>query len=194
MNRRALLGSIGGTGVFAAAGCVGVGGTERLADPRETRESTGWRTLVFTADGEEVAKFGANGSGVSDRVELSTQIWHQDGTNIERISLTTWMPGPEQGSPGEVAVVAPVEGDSSPPPELTLYTPDQNPGTTIEISDLDDLADETISTIELVVRPRSETATKLAIDTRIELSDGGFLGTDYTLTGELELKFPALGR
>jgi len=53
--------------------------------------------------------------------------------------------------PAEVAVVSPVEGDSSPPPSVALYTPDQALGTIIEITDLDDLADETISTLNLIL-------------------------------------------
>jgi len=192
MHRRALLGTFSGVGVLATAGCSGVGGRERLSDPTVATRPTGRKTLRFISENKEVGKFGVAGSVNSDRVELSTEIWHREGTAVDRISLTVWMPEAEQGSPGEVALVSPVEGDSSPPPQLTLYTPDQKPGTTVAISDLDDLADETISTIELVVTPRSETATRVAIETTIELSEGDFFGTDYTLTGDLELEFPAL--
>jgi len=66
------------------------------------------------------------------------------------------MPETATESPAQVAVVSPVEGDSSPPPSVALYTPDQVLGTIIEITDLDDLADETISTLTLIVIPGSE--------------------------------------
>ncbi|MDT3435740.1 hypothetical protein KZ498_12860 [Haloarcula sp. 1CSR25-25] len=95
-------------------------------------------------------------------------------------------------SPAEVAVVSPIEGDSSPPPSIALYTPEQALGTIIEITDLDDLADETISTINLIVIPGSEPATRLNIHTIIELSGGGPLSNDYTLDGELQLRYPQL--
>jgi len=94
--------------------------------------------------------------------------------------------------PAEVAVVSPVEGDSSPPPSVALYTPDQALGTIIEITDLDDLADETISTLNLIAIPGSETATRLNIHTTIKLSGGGTLSSDYTLDGELQLAYPQL--
>ncbi|KAB7513669.1 hypothetical protein DMP03_11570 (plasmid) [Halosegnis rubeus] len=102
------------------------------------------------------------------------------------------MPETAMESPAEVAVVSPVEGDSSPPPSVALYTPDQALGTIIEITDLDDLADETISTLNLIVIPGSETATRLNIHTTIELSGGGTLSSDYTLDGELQLVYPHL--
>lgn len=61
-----------------------------------------------------------------------------------------------------------------------------------EITDLDDLADETISTLELIVIPGSDTATNLNIDVTIELSGGGVFSSDYTLDGELQLAYPEL--
>jgi hypothetical protein len=91
-----------------------------------------------------------------------------------------------------VAVVSPVEGDSSPPPELTLSTPADGPGTRIEVTDLDDLADETISTLGFIIIPPAN-ATTLTIDCTITLTGSGVLGSDYTLDGEFELRFPEFG-
>lgn len=88
-------------------------------------------------------------------------------------------------------VISPVEGDSS-PPSIFLYSPKRDPGTIIEIDDIDDLKDETISTLDFIVRPRSETATTLVIEGTIELTSSGWIGTDYTLTGQLKLKYPKL--
>lgn len=102
------------------------------------------------------------------------------------------MPEIATESPAEVAVSSPVEGDSSPPPSIALYTPDQDPGTIIEITDVDDLADETISTLDLIVIPGSEAATDLNIHATIELAAGGVLSSDYTLDGELQLAYPEL--
>jgi hypothetical protein len=155
-------------------------------------EASGRKALIFTADNEEVGHLGVDGSVTSGRIDLSTEIWHQDGTNVDSITLNIWMPETATESPAEVAVISPVEGDSSPPPSVALYTPDQALGTIVEITDLDDLADETISTLNLIVLPSSDTATRLNIHTTIELSGDGTFSTDYTLDGELQLSYPQL--
>ncbi|AFO57406.1 hypothetical protein NJ7G_2169 [Natrinema sp. J7-2] len=103
-----------------------------------------------------------------------------------------WMPEVARESPAEVALTSPVEGDSSPPPSVALYTPDRGLGTVIEISDLDDLADETISILKLLVKPRAETATTLTIHATIELTGNGILEGDYTLDGDLQLTYSEL--
>ena len=166
--------------------------SKTLSEPTVNAESSGRKTLIFTENDEEAGHLGVDGSVTSERIDLSTEIWHQDGTNVESIQLRVWMPETATESPAEVAVVSPVEGDSSPPPSVTLYTPDQTLGTIIDITDLDDLADETISTLNLIVIPGSETATRLNIHTTIELSGGGTLSSDYTLDGELQLAYPQL--
>lgn len=56
------------------------------------------------------------------------------------------------------------------------------------------LADETIDTIEFFVSPRDDMGTTVAIDATIALATGGITGTDYTLSGRLDLEFPQLGR
>jgi hypothetical protein len=192
MNRRTYLTAAASAGVVATAGCSAVGGGTTLSAPSVNVESSGRKALIFTSNGEEVGHFGVDGSVESDRIDLSTEIWHRDGTNVDSIKLRVWMPEAATESPADVAVVSPVEGDSSPPPSVTLYTPDRDLGTIIKITDLDDLADETISTLNLIVVPGSETATNLTIHTTIELASGGVLGSDYTLDGELQLAYPEL--
>jgi hypothetical protein len=192
MNRRAYLATVCGAGITATAGCSTVAGRRTLSDPRVSTESPGRKALVFESDGEEVGHLGVDGSVVAGRLELSTEIWHRDGTTVDRVQLRAWMPETATESPAEVAVVSPVEGDSSPPPSVALYTPDRALGTVVELSDLDDLADETISTLELRVVPGTEAATALDIDVTIELAGGGFLGPDYTLDGTLHLEYPEL--
>ncbi|WP_312619331.1 hypothetical protein [Haloarcula sp. 1CSR25-25] len=192
MNRRTYLASVCAGGVATTAGCSTVSSSKTLSEPTVNAESSGRKTLIFTENDEEVGHLGVDGSVTSDRIDLSTEIWHQDGTNVESIQLRVWMPETAMESPAEVAVVSPIEGDSSPPPSIALYTPEQALGTIIEITDLDDLADETISTINLIVIPGSEPATRLNIHTIIELSGGGPLSNDYTLDGELQLRYPQL--
>ncbi|MFC6616000.1 MULTISPECIES: hypothetical protein [Halobacteriales] len=192
MNRRTYLASVCAAGVAATAGCSTISGSKTLSEPTVNTESSGRKALIFTENDEEVGHLSVDGSVTSGRIDLSTEIWHRGGTNVESIKLRVWMPETAMESPAEVAVVSPVEGDSSPPPSVALYTPDQALGTIIEITDLDDLADETISTLNLIVIPGSETATRLNIHTTIELSGGGTLSSDYTLDGELQLVYPHL--
>ncbi|QSG13503.1 Uncharacterized protein HSBGL_4089 (plasmid) [Halapricum desulfuricans] len=192
MNRRTYLTSVCAVGIAATAGCNTISGSKTLSEPTVNTESSGRKALIFTENDEEVGHLGVDGSVTSERIDLSTEIWHQGGTNVESIKLRVWMPETATESPAEIAIVSPVEGDSSPPPSVALYTPDQALGTSIEITDLDDLADETISTLNLIVIPGSETATRLNIHTTIELSDGGALSSDYTLDGELQLAYPQL--
>jgi len=192
MNRRRYLAAVSTVGVAASAGCSAVSGTQVLSDPTVLEDAPGRKTILFSADGGEVGHLGVDGRVDSGRIGLSTEIWHQDSTRVESIKLRLWMPESAMASPAEVAVVSPVEGDSSPPPSISLYTPDRDRGTAVEITDLDDLADETISTLELIVIPGAETATRLTIDATIELSSGGVLSSDYTLDGTLQLSYPEL--
>jgi len=169
-----------------------VTGRETLSDPTVNAESPGTKALVFTSNDTEVGHFGVDGSVTGDRIDLSTEIWHQEGTLVKSIKLRVWVPEIATESPAEVAVVSPVEGDSSPPPSVSFSTPRREPGTVIEIIDLDDLADETISTLNLIVIPSSDTATDLNIDVTIDLSGGSVFRSGYTLDGELQLAYPEL--
>jgi hypothetical protein len=192
VNRRTYLTSVCVAGVATTAGCSTISGSNILSDPTVNTESSGRKALIFTANDEEVGHLGVDGSVTSGRIDLSTEIWHQDRTTVESVKLRVWMPETATESPARVAVVSPVEGDSSPPPSVTLSTADRSLGTVIEITGLDDLADETISTLTLIVIPGSETATRLTIHSTIELSGGGILSSDYTLDGELQLAYPQL--
>lgn len=192
MNRRKYLAAVCATGATTTAGCGRVAGNQTLSEPTVNVDSSGRKALIFTSNDEKVGHFGVDGSIESNRIALSTEIWHQEGTNVKSIKLRIWMPETATESAAEVAVVSPVEGDSSPPPSVSLYTPDRALGTIIEITDLDDLADETISTLNLLVKPGSETATTLKIHATIELAGGGALSRDYMLEGELQLEYPEL--
>ncbi|MFT4920844.1 MAG: hypothetical protein ACI8XM_000035 [Haloarculaceae archaeon] len=192
MNRRRYIAAICTAGIGATAGCSTGTGNQTLSDPTVNEETPGSQAIIFTANDAEVGHLGVDGSVESDRVDLSTEIWHQDGTRVKSIELRLWMPEIATESPAKVAVTSPVEGDSSPPPSISLYTPDRDLGTIIEITDLDDLADETISTLNLIVIPGSDMATDLNIHATIDLSGGGILSSDYTLEGELQLAYPEL--
>ena len=190
MHRREFVTALGGVGVAGIAGCGAVRGDVTLSAPTVGVDGPGRKYLEWSADGDSVADFGVTGTATPEIVDLSTELSHRDGTEVNGIELRVWMP--EADSATDVALVSPVEGDSSPPPSVALYTPERAAGTVIDVTDLDDLADETISTIGLLVRPSDETATKLAVDATVDLTDGGVLGDDYTLTGELELEYPKL--
>lgn len=192
VNRRTYITGVAGAGIMTTAGCSIVGGEQTLSEPSVNSHSPGRKALVFTSNDEDVGHFGVDGNVDSAWLTLSTEIWHQAGTDVRSIKLRVWMPETATESAADVAVVSPVEGDSSPPPSVALYTPDRALGTVIEITDLDDLADETISTLSLVVNPRSETATELKIHATIDLAGDGYTNTDYTLDGELELAYPEL--
>lgn len=166
------------------------GGSKTLTEPTVRTDASERRSLSFTANGEEVGSLGVTGTVTSDVIDLSTEIRHRRGTNVKSIELRVWMPPADAAA--EVAVVSPVEGDSSPPPSVSLYSPEREPGTIVAIDDLDDLEDETISTLDLIVRPGSETAMTLEIDATIGLTSGGLFSTDYTLDGRLQLEFPTL--
>lgn len=193
MDRRTYLVAVVSAGGTATAGCSAVASNRTLSEPTVTTASRGRKALVFRSNGEEVGQIGADGTVESDRINLSTEIWHRDGTVVDSIELRMWMPESATDSPATIAVASPVEGDSSPPPSVALYTPDRDLGTVVEITDLDDLADETISTLDFVVVPGSETATELNIHATVKLAGDGVLDSDYTLDGELQLAYPELG-
>lgn len=192
MRRRRFLAAASVVATGATAGCGALGSATTLSEPTRHSDATGHASISFSEQGQEVGHFGVDGGVADGVVPMRTEIWHREGTTVESVRLRVWMP--EAETPADVAVVSPVEGDSSPPPELALSTPDRLPGTVIELTDLDDLADETISTLEFIVRPWSETATTVAFDVTMELSGGGVLATDYTLDGELHLEYPELSQ
>lgn len=191
MQRRNFLAAVGTASAVGIAGCGAIQSETTLSEPTLNEDSPQRRHIEWLSDDESVGELGIDGSRSSGIIDLSTEINHREDTTVESIRLRVWMP--ETDSAAKVAVVSPVEGDSSPPPALALYTPDRAPGTVIEITDLDDLKDETISTLNLMVRPATETATTLKFDSTIELAGGGMLSSDYTLTGQLQLDFPARG-
>lgn len=190
MQRRRFLTGLCSAGAIATAGCGALSSDRSLTDPTVTTDSAGRRALVFTQDGDEIGHVGVDGHVDAGVIHLSTEIWHREGTRVDAIELRLWMPEAGQ-TPAEVAVVSPVEGDSSPPPEVTLSTPDRKPGTVLAVTDLDDLADETISTLDLRVEP-PETTTTLAVHATVELTETGVLSANYTLEGELRLEYPEL--
>lgn len=192
MHRRQFLAAVGSAGVVTTAGCTTPGASTTLSDPTVHTESPGRGSIEWTADGESVGELGVSGTVSGESVDLSTEINHSEGTRLQSIRLRLWMPQTATETSAEVAVVSPVEGDSSPPPSLSLYTPDRAPGTVIEVTDLDDLADETISTLAFILRPAAETATTLAIDATLALTSSAWATSDYTLDGQFELAFPDL--
>ena len=191
-SRRSVLASLGSAGIATTAGCITVGDAKSLSDPSVSGDSDQSKTLVFSSDGSEVAKLTFSGAVSSGQINLDSELWHEAGTTVESITLQVWMPSNRPGPAADVAVVSPVEGDSSPPPLISLYTPERGKGTVIKITDLDDLTDETISTLNLIVQPREKAGTELLIDGEIKLGGGGLLGNRYLLTGRLDLDFPAL--
>lgn len=192
-SRRTVLTSLGTLGIAATAGCSTVRGSKSLSDPTVSGDSGQTKTLVFSSDGAEVAKLGFSGAVSSGQIDLESELWHESGTTVESIRLQVWMPSDNSGPAADVAVVSPVEGDSSPAPFISLYTPERGTGTVIEVTDLDDLKDETISTLALIVQPRESAGTELRIDGEIELGGGGLLSSGYSLSGGLNLDFPTLG-
>ena len=175
MQRRAFLGAVGIAGSVGVAGCGTVRPETTLAEPTINTESDGRGSISFTANGTEIASLGVDGAVASGAIDVSTEIWHRKGTRVESIALGVWMLSTGSGSAADVAVLSPVTGDSPPPPSISLSSPRPSPGTLIESTDLDDLADETISTLDLVVRPPSPTATTVALDATIELTNNALL-------------------
>lgn len=194
MDRRTYLTAMCSAGVVTTAGCNALAGEKTLSEPTVDADSKGRKVLVFADNGQEIGYLGVNGRVEPGLVKLSTTIWHRDETTVDSVRLRVWMPETATESPSEVAVISPVEGDSSAPPSITLSTPDRALGSVIEITDFDDLANETISTLDLLVRPGSKTATTLMIQTTIGLTGTGSFSSNYTLTGELELEYPELSR
>lgn len=192
VDRRQFFNVIGSAGIGATAGCSTVVGSEPLSDPTVHTDSPGRRSLEWLSNGESVGELGVSGTVSSGLIDLSTEISHTQGTNVESIQRRVWMASPDTETSADIAIVSPVEGDSSPPPSISLYSPHRSHGTVIEITELDDLKDETISTLDLLVSPQSEMTTTLHVDATIALTGGGLLSDDYTLDGQLHLEFPEL--
>lgn len=190
MRRRTVLAGLGTAAAAGVAGCSALRSDRTLSSPAVLGDSPQRRSLSFEESGGEVGNFGVDGAVDDGVVELRTELSHRDGTRVESIELQVWMP--DAPRPAQVAVVSPVTGDSSAPPELTLDHPDRGPGTVVSVTDIDDLADETITTLDLLVRPPDDPGETVLVEGTIALAGSGTFGTDYTLDGRLELSFPEL--
>lgn len=189
MRRRTLIGSLACTGVVAVTGLGALRGHARLADPTVLAHSPRRRALEWRSNDEPVGSLGVSG-GVSDgAVALQTELWHRRTTRVRAIDLRVWAPGPGAAS---VAVEAPVQGDASPPPDVSLSTTRDAPGTLVAVDDFDDLADETVRALALRVTPRSGDVEALAFDATVRLDGAGWFDAGFTLTGRLDLEFPGL--
>lgn len=193
MYRRTLLTALCTAGTVGIAGCGMFRSETTIADPTVDTRPNGRHTLTFTSSGEDIGSLSVIGDVESETITLLTDIWHRKGTHVQSIKLRVWMPSPQTDSTADIAVISPVEGDDS-PPRIHLYTPSRRQGTIIEVTHLDDLKDETISTLDLMIRPHSRTATTLMIDSMIELTSSGWGGSSYTLDGQLPVEFPDLKR
>lgn len=187
MHRRAYLAAAATAATAAAAGCTGLLG-DRHPDASVRADDPGRKTLVFGPDDDPLANLGADGAVSHGVLSLTTSIAHRDGTRLTDVALRLWTP--DADTPARVALRSPVEGDSSPPPQITLSTPDDRPGQRIHVTDLDDLADETIYPLAFLVRTRG--ATTLALHATIGLDTGGIPDRHATLDGALRLRYPAL--
>lgn len=188
-NRRAFLGTLASAGVVGVTGVGALRGHDRLSEPSVHAESPRRRALEWRANGEAVGSLGVTGRPGDGAVELDTELWHRRNTSAERVELRLWMPE----TVAHVAVVSPVQGDSSPPPDVSLSAAPEVQGALVVLDDLDDLADETIDTLDLRVEPLSTSAEALAVDAMVRLDGNGWFDAGFTLTGRLNLRFPDLG-
>ncbi len=192
MHRRTILTTLCTAGIGGIAGCGMLRSETTIADP-VFHTGEGRHALTFTSNGEDIGSIGVTGNVGSETITLHTDIWHRKGTHVQSIKLRMWMPSPQTDSAADIAIISPVEGDG-PPPRIHLSTPSRRQGTIIEVTHLGDLKNETISTLDFMINPRSKTATTLRIDCTIELTSSGWAGKSYTLEGQLPVEFPDLKR
>jgi len=191
VRRRSLLTALGTATAAGAAGCGALPGDQTLSDPTVVEDAPGRRTLVFAVDGDEVGHFGVDGRIADGAVRMDTELWHRSNTRVRSVDLHLWVDPDHPAT--RIGLGAPLAGDSSPPPEVTLSTPERGRGVVIAVSDLDDLADETISTVDLFVAPGADAATTVTVDCEIDLVGTATFGTDYTLRGRMDLAYPDVG-
>lgn len=191
VRRRRLLTTLGAATAVAGAGCGALPGETTLTDPTVVEDAPGRRALVFAVDGEEVGHFGVDGRVADGTVRMATELWHRSNTRVRSVRLHLWADPLDTAT--RIGLEAPLQGDSSPPPEVTLSTPDRGRGVVVTVSDFDDLADETISTVDLFVDPGADAATTVTVDCEIDVASTDTFGTDYTLEGQMGLTYPEIG-
>lgn len=200
MQRRALLATAGAVGASALAGCGLASGHQTLSDPTEHRDDHGdtrERDLQFSDGGDPLADFGMRATVSDGAVSLPTEVWHRDGTELTSIELRVRVtsddesvPGDDESVPARVWMGAPFAGDGGDRPSLSLYPSEGGRATVIDVHELGDLRDET-TTLDLRVEPLVESATTVAVEGTIELTEGGTFGDSYTLEGTHEFAFDA---
>jgi len=193
MQRRSLLATVGAVGASALAGCGLASGHETLSDPTEHRDDHGdtrERALEFSDGGEALADFGIRATVSDGAVSLPVEIWHRGGTELTAVELRVRVTGDGESVPARVWLGAPFAGDGGDRPSVSLYPAEDHRATVVDVHELGDLRDET-TTLDLRVEPLAGSATTVAVDGTIELTEGGTLGDSFTLEGTHDFAFEA---
>ncbi|MFC5971884.1 hypothetical protein ACFPYI_11130 [Halomarina salina] len=193
MRRRQVLAGLGALGVGATAGCSLPGSETTISNPVRDADDDGTDPyLSFRDDDEEVASLGFSPS-VPDTgsIRVTAHLPHRDGTELTDATFDFRMVRDGEPVATIVALVTPVTVEK-PYVSATFSGSRGSNVSTVRIDDFGDLADETANLHFLVDRQEAGAST-LHVDATVGLDGGGLLGSQYTLTGELDVPIPARG-
>lgn len=191
MQRRQLLGTLGGLGTAAIAGCTGGVSSRTLSSPSIETED-GEVHLVFGEDDSRLAvstvQYRSLANERSRFASVRYFMSHREDTHVDSLELSVRAPPSGHQPPADLYLAVP---DRSKFPEITVESHPATQARLVTIPELGDLGRGTFGLAFFLDARNADTAVlPTRIDVRSEVTGSGFLGPDYTLEGGTEIDIP----
>lgn len=190
MCRRAFLASALTATSTITAGCSAVGSQTEHTDPTVVTDDDPHdkeKYLEFHSDGTALATVGVDPNVDPLPRHLAISISHPEDTQLQSLTQR-FVVLDGDGSPPELALQGPFEGDYRPHPSVSLFQDGR--AAVVEVHRFGELANETVF-ITLTVTQWPDSARRLVVDSTVELVRMGAPNHTHVLDGELEFEFLA---
>lgn len=189
MRRRAFLVSALTVTSTTAGGCSAVGLRAEHTDPTVTAEDNlrdDGKYLQFREDGTDLATVGVDPTFGPLPKHFSTSISHPDHTELQTLTQRFVALGGD-GTPPRLALQGPFMGDHEPHPTVSLFQ--EGSAAVVDVHRFGELADETVF-LGLPVTHWPESASRLVVESTVELAGAGLTGRTDVLKGQIEFDLP----
>ncbi|WP_324761090.1 hypothetical protein [Haloarcula montana] len=192
MRRREFLASALTALPTTVSGCSAIGSRTEHTDPAvktDDNPQDDGKYLEFYEDGTNLATVGVDPRFAPLPDHFHTSISHPEGTELRSLTQRFVALGGD-GTPPRVSLQGPFMGDHEPHPSVSLFR--EGTAAVVEIHRFGEIADETVF-IDLPVTRWPESASRLIVESTVELLEPGITDRTHVLDGQLEFDLPAEG-